>query len=81
MNLNIQLFAAARDAANRSPVQLDLPTGATVKDLKDRIVEDIPNLKAMSGSLLFAVNNEYAADDQVLTESDEVACFPPVSGG
>ena len=32
-------------------------------------------------TLSFAVNEEYRADDFVLSEDDEVVIIPPVSGG
>ena len=81
MKLNVQLFAAAREAAGDSPITLELADGATVADLRNCLVEDVPNLESLANVLLVAVNNEYAAETQSLCDSDTVACFPPVSGG
>lgn len=81
MKIQVQLFAAARDAAGQSPVELDLEAESTVAQLRQQIVKTVPGLASISRSLLIAVNSEYASNEIVLTESDEVACFPPVSGG
>lgn len=81
MNVEVQLFAAARDAAGQSPVTLELPDGATVADLRLRLVETCPNLESLANVLLVAVNSQYAAESQPLNVTDSIACFPPVSGG
>ncbi len=81
MKLSIQLFAAAREAAEQSPVIVELPEGATVADLRQQLVRDIPGLKSLAEVLLVAVNNQYAAESQSVHVDDTIACFPPVSGG
>lgn len=81
IKLELQLFAAAKAEAGTSIVSLELDDSATVADMRQRLVDLHPNLKSMTNILLVAVNNEYAADDRILQESDRVACFPPVSGG
>lgn len=81
MKIAIHLFAAARDAAGTSPVEVVVPDDATVADLRSELVQSVPALKALQDSLLVAVNNEYANHNTRLTTTDEVACFPPVSGG
>ena len=81
MKVEIHLFAAARDAAGRSPVEVVISDDASVADLRAALVQSIPELKPLQASLLVAVNNQYAADDLLLKTNDEVACFPPVSGG
>lgn len=81
MKIQVQLFAAAKEAAGQSPIQVDLAANSTVAELRQRIVRTVPGLASISQSLLIAVNNEYANNEKVLIETDEVACFPPVSGG
>ncbi len=81
MKIKVHLFAAAKDAAGQSPVELSVADEATVADLRSALVESVPSLAALQPSLLVAVNNEYAANDFRLHTEDEVACFPPVSGG
>lgn len=81
MNLQVQLFAAARDAAGQSSVEVRLSAGGSVGDLREQLLQNFPNMNSMAMLLFVAVNNEYAEDDQVLNEKDTIACFPPVSGG
>ena len=40
MNLQVQLFAAARDAAGQSPVEVRLPAGGSVGDLRKQLLQD-----------------------------------------
>lgn len=80
-SLTVKLFARARDLAGSPIVELPWSDGETVATLKQRLTEQCPDLKPLVPRLLVAVNNNYAADDSVLKTTDEVACFPPVSGG
>lgn len=81
MKITVQLFAAAKDAAGKSKIEVNLDVAATVSDLRSALVAEATALQPLHDSLLVAVNNEYATDDTRLNEHDEVACFPPVSGG
>lgn len=81
MKLSVLLFAAARDIAGAESIELDLPESATISQARVALLRLVPALATRSGTLLWAVNNEYASGDRVLRSSDVVACFPPVSGG
>jgi molybdopterin converting factor subunit 1 len=81
MTICVQLFAQARDIAGAPRLEVDVNDGATVADLKAALVKARPALARIERSLLVAVNGEYAADAVRLSATDEVACFPPVSGG
>jgi molybdopterin converting factor small subunit len=54
--------------------------GSSVGDLRNQLHATYPDLKKLN-SLFIAINLEYAADEYLLTEKDEVALIPPVSGG
>ena len=81
MKISVQLFAAAKDAVGQSPLEVTVSDEARVSDLRAAMIEMAAELKSISGMLLFAVNNQFANDDTQLQHDDEVACFPPVSGG
>ena len=81
MNVTVKLFAAARDRAGADEVVLDLPSSATVADLRRQLAEEHSSLQPLLAHVLFAVDAQYAKDDTPLTEGCEVACIPPVSGG
>ena len=79
--LLVKLFAKARDLAGRPTIEMPWCDGETVAVLKRRLAEQHPDLLSLVPRLLVAVNNNYATDDTSLKVTDEVACFPPVSGG
>ena len=79
--VRILFFVGARDATSASEVDLRVPSTATVKVVSDKLTERFPDLQRFGRSLLFAVNREYAGPDVKLAANDELAIFPPVSGG
>ena len=81
MKLDVQLFATLRDRAGARTVSIDLPDGATVAQLIDRLATAHPGLAPALPSAVVAVNQEFAFPPMRLGAGDEVALFPPVSGG
>ena len=81
MNLNVKLFATLKDKAQTNLLVLELKEQPSVKDLLAEIVVQKPSLASSIKSVLVAVNNEYAFPEQILAPHDEIALFPPVSGG
>jgi sulfur-carrier protein len=81
MQIPVKLFARARDLAGAPTLDVELPNGATVADLRAAILEKSPSLRPLASSLLVAVGSEYASESTVISPGMEVACFPPVSGG
>jgi sulfur-carrier protein len=81
MKCSLLLFARARDLAGKSSVELDVPSEFTIRDLRGHVSTLFPELSVLHGNLIWAVNNQYAADNYQLQPDDIVACFPPVSGG
>jgi molybdopterin converting factor subunit 1 len=81
MRVPVRLFAVARQRAGRPVVELDLPDGATVADLKAALAEAVPELAAILAAARFAVDSEYADDASPIRPGAELALIPPVSGG
>lgn len=79
--IQVRLFARARELADSDLISVQVGAGTTVARLRQAIAEQYPSLQPLSGQLLIAVDNAYAGEEQLLTEAQEVACFPPVSGG
>ena len=76
MVIRIRLFAGLRERAGAGTVDVELPEGARVADVRARlagVVGDTP--------VVVALNRAYAPDDAVVHAGDEVALVPPVSGG
>ncbi|MBI1795380.1 MAG: molybdopterin converting factor subunit 1 [Chloroflexi bacterium] len=81
MRVKLLFFATLRDRAGMKFLELEIPEGMTVQELKDKISADYPNLKQSMQSVLISVNKEYAFDEAVIPANAEIAMFPPVSGG
>jgi molybdopterin converting factor subunit 1 len=81
MKIRIKFFASCQELCGKSEEILQLQDGATVKDLRSKVMAIHPNLEKMGSLLLIAVNGVLAIDQTELTEGDTVAFFPPVSGG
>ena len=79
--VQVKLFASLRQAVGVGTMSCSLPVGATVADLVQRLVGEYPRLPAAAGAIYAAINRVYAGDGTVLSDGDEVALFPPVSGG
>jgi molybdopterin synthase catalytic subunit len=76
VRVRVRLFAGLRERAGVGEREVDLPEGSRAKDAWTAL-----SLGTEPPGLAYAVNREYVDRDHVLTEGDELALFPPVSGG
>jgi molybdopterin synthase catalytic subunit len=76
MRVTVRLFAGLRERAGASERELELPEGARLADVWAPLA-----LGEEPDGLLYAVNKEYAPSERRLSEGDEIALIPPVSGG
>jgi sulfur-carrier protein len=74
----ILFFAHLRDAVGEEFLTLDA-SGKTVAELKAELARNY-NLPKLD-TVMTAVNEEFAPDDEVIQNGDEIAFIPPVSGG
>lgn len=81
VSVRVLFFGAARDAVSANQIEISVDAPATVASAFRNLVERFAGLERFGRSLLFAVNQEYATPDTLLEENDELAVFPPVSGG
>jgi len=80
MNIKILLFGVTRDIIGDSTLDIEISDSQSVGDMMKELKTRFPDLNRLN-SLLVAVNNEYAEEDKILNQSDEIALIPPVSGG
>ena len=76
MRVRVRLFAGLRERAGAGERHLELPDGSRAGDAWTALA-----LGAEPPGLAYAVNREYVDRDHALTDGDEVAVIPPVSGG
>jgi len=81
MNVTVRLFAAIRQQAGWREKEIQLMDGATLASLFTALTAEQPDFDLSSRSVYAAVNQQYVQQDVVLNDGDEVAIFPPVSGG
>jgi molybdopterin synthase catalytic subunit len=81
INVRVLFFGAARDLVGLEELALCLCGPANTTAAKDQILTRYPDLRRFGNSLLIAVNQQYAQSDQEIHNGDELAIFPPVSGG
>jgi MoaE-MoaD fusion protein len=81
MQVSVLYFGVLRDIFRREKELIALPAGATVETLLDHYRGLAPDQRGLWSSVAVAVNQEYARKDQLISEGDEVAMLPPVSGG
>lgn len=80
MQLRILAFGIAKDILGGSSISFHIKKAATVAELKKALLAQFPRFENLV-SLAIGVNEEYASDDRILQESDEIVIIPPVSGG
>jgi molybdopterin synthase catalytic subunit len=61
--------------------ELSLSDGTSIGEVLESMITENGSLARLRGSLLFAVNREYADLNHILRDGDQLAIFPPVSGG
>ena len=81
MRVNVKLFAILRERAGTSELVIHLRPGATVADAAETLAEKFPDLATFLPRIAFAVNQSYSKRETPLSEGDELALIPPVSGG
>ena len=80
MKCKIKAFGISKEIIGNKLLELELPEGCTVLDLKKELFDKYTGFADLR-SLYIALNNEYADEKFVLKEGDEIALIPPVSGG
>jgi molybdopterin converting factor subunit 1 len=81
VKFEVKLFAAARQFAGAESVEIDLPEGAAISDLRRALMDRYPEGRAIIRHAMFAIDMDFVSDDAPLRAGAEIACIPPVSGG
>jgi molybdopterin converting factor subunit 1 len=81
MIITIKLFARLREIVGAGRLERELSDGATVGELLSILQAEFPRLADLMARTIISVNQEFATLDRPLRDGDEVAIFPPVSGG
>lgn len=77
MRIKVKLLASLAERFGRRETDVELAAGATAEQVWARVAEGAPMLP----NTLIAINTEYADRKSPLADGDEVAFFPPLTGG
>jgi molybdopterin synthase catalytic subunit/molybdopterin synthase sulfur carrier subunit len=82
MQLEVLLFAAARDAAGCDRMQVDVLEPVFAGDVLDAIGTQLPRLSGLLPACRLAVDCHYVTRETPIVDAGcEIALIPPVSGG
>ncbi len=76
MSITVRFFASLREQIGHERMELELDGLKTVRDVRDAVLVAEPNTRVLA-----AVNAHYAALETSIRDGDEIAFFPPVTGG
>ncbi|HIM06983.1 MAG TPA: molybdopterin converting factor subunit 1 [Gammaproteobacteria bacterium] len=78
MQVSVKYFASLRELMGEASSVIDIEENISVSELWQSILE---NKKVVFDNVMMAVNMEYVKSEHQLKSGDEVAFFPPVTGG
>ena len=84
MKVKLVLFASLREVLGEAELALELPAGRSVREFLTFLSETRGNNWSevlQANQVLMAVNHELVDQNYVLQDGDEIAFFPPVTGG
>lgn len=81
IQITVRFFATAKDAVNRSEATIELPAASNASDVLTYFTSRYPAMKELRSFIRVAVNEAYVDLDFKLSNGDDVAIIPPVSGG
>jgi molybdopterin converting factor subunit 1 len=81
VRVTVRLFARLRDLAGSGELVRDVEAPATVQSVWRVLVTEMPALRDYERTMSVAVNADYSRMSAPVSDGDEVAFLPPVSGG
>ena len=81
MRVTVRLFARLRDLTGSGELVRNVTAPATVQTVWGALVAEVPALAQYEKTMSVAVNAEYSTMAAAVSDGDEVAFLPPVSGG
>ena len=81
MKVTIKFFAQLRELVGAKTLERDVPENIVVSELIQNLQAEFPQLARLIPHTAISLNREFVDPQTHLKEGDEVAFFPPVSGG
>ena len=81
MNVRVRFYAQLRELIGAYELEIELPQGATVRELLEEIYAQQPALRTYDKSILIGAGLEFVDRNYKLNPGEEIAIMPPVQGG
>jgi len=83
INITVRFFAMLKGRVGRSELTLTIPENTSLGKLKEILKGQFPSIAELidKKNIMFSVNQEFAINNTIIKEGDEVALLPPFSGG
>jgi MoaD family protein len=81
MNVRVKFYAQLRELVGNHEIEVELPQGAIVCELLEKIYTQKPALRAQDKSILIGAALEFVDRNYKLNPGEEIAIMPPVQGG
>lgn len=79
--VKVLFFARHREQMGCAELAIPLAETISLAELKQLIVRQYPAFASLRQPIMAAVNQDFADDDRLVQAGDEIAFFPPVTGG
>ena len=81
MRIRVLFFGVLRDVAGLREDSLEVPEGGRLETVFEHYAARFPRIRELAPSIVLAQNQQFSPLTSALTDGDEVAFLPPVSGG
>ena len=81
MTIKVLFFAKLREKMGFKEIDIELAQSVTLEQFEALLTVQYPNFAELPQPVLVSINQEFAQPEQWVSEGDEVAFFPPVTGG
>jgi molybdopterin synthase catalytic subunit/molybdopterin converting factor small subunit len=81
VRVRVLFFGQLKDIAGRAEDLLEMPEGSNIGDIFAYYAAKFPRIGELGPSIVLARNHEFAPASEPVSDCDEVALLPPVSGG
>jgi molybdopterin converting factor subunit 1 len=81
VRVKVLFFGMLKDIAGRSEDHIEVADGERLGEIFDRYALQFPHMGQMASSIVLACNQQFCDRSNQVSDGDEIAFLPPVSGG
>lgn len=81
MKIQVKLFASVRRVVGKGEVFVNINNMKTAGEVLELMIKKYPELEELKETIMISLNHKLAEKSTPVSRGDEMALFPPVSGG